>query len=432
MTAPFTGSTGSGRQDALRPPTGGPGRPAPSFLINKAPQGPRRQAGAGPQSFISRAKTTIGNFQRPGGGTVPQRAPIARPTQSTIAGPRRPAAPTIPAELPGDVRQAGVVGQPAPVQQPPQVSGGAGPSRPPIGGAPAPAPPLTTPAPAPAPVQQPAVAPQPAPPAPAGPVAGNPLTPGVDTVPLSGLGGLIERQLANPSRFGSEEFQRSLEGFGASSRADEEQAANRARSLANARGVFFGSGGIREEERSRQPFQRGRADLANSLLLSQAQTGGQDLQGAIGNAFRFGENITSADQFAAGLGERVLGRGLEGAPSIDAAAANIANQPLPGAGPGPDFGGVADLVSNFQRPGGGGAPSPSGGGGVTGAIGNAIGGVNFGGGLGRTSPGGTFQGGPPPPIPGGVNFTGGLRPGSSRNFANRPTDPFQFNLRGDI
>jgi len=114
MTAPFTGSTDSGRQDALRPPTGGPGRPAPSFLINKAPQRPRRQAGAEPQSFISRAKTTIGNFQRPGGGTVPQRAPIARPTQSTIAGPRRPAAPTIPAELPGDVRQAGVVGQPAP------------------------------------------------------------------------------------------------------------------------------------------------------------------------------------------------------------------------------------------------------------------------------------------------------------------------------
>jgi len=385
MTAPFTGSPDSGRQDALRPPTGGPGRPAPSFLMNsRAPQ---------------------------------RRAPIARPTQSTIAGPRRPAAPTIPAELPGDVRQAGVVGQPAPVQQPQQQAATF--DRAPI------APPLRQPAPQPA-------APAPAQPPQVGPVGGNPLTPDVNAVPLSGLGGLIERQLANPSRFGSEEFQRSLEGFGASSRADEEQAANRARSLANARGVFFGSGGIREEERSRQPFQRGRADLANTLLLSQAQMGGQDLQGAIGNAFRFGENITSADQFAAGLGERVLGRGLEGAPSIDAAAANIANQPLPGAGPGPDFGGVADLVSNFQRPGGGGAPAPTGGGGVAGAIGNAIGGINFGGGLGRTSPGGTFQGGPPPPIPGGVNFTGGLRPGSSRNFANRPTDPFQFNLGRDI
>lgn len=434
--------------DVGQPFTGGPGAARP-----QGPQQPKIPVGGAPAGASIRRDGAVidaqgqtlgsmvnGQFQAAGGaqpGVTGQPAgggPVSPPAQQQpFSGGPDPRAERAKQQQEAHRQQlisegkltegAGVVsrpGAPQPISQaPPQISGGAGPSlapqafQPPAGGGVqfagggAGPPPLVNAA----QPGGPGLAPPPGGPPPPQ-FGGNPLTPDApDAVPLSGLGGLLERQLANPSRFGSEEFQRAFGSFQEGSKADEEEAANRARALASSRGVFFGSGGIREEERSRRPFQRGRADVANALLLNQAQTGGQDLQSAIGNAFRFGENITSADQFSATLGSNLLGQGLTGAPDINAASANIAAQPLPGAPPPLDLGGLAGLGG---QGGGGGAPPP--GPSVTGAIGDAISGINFTGGLG--GPGGT------PTVRPGVDFTGGLT-------GNRPPppNPFRFNLR---
>lgn len=226
--------------------------------------------------------------------------------------------------------------------------------------------------------------PRPVPPPPVG--GGNPLVPeGVPAIGLGSLGGLIERQLANPSRFGAPQAQEAFNFFSGDLQRQADEAANRARVGAASRGVFFGSGGLNQEQRARQPFQTAQGQLATNLALSQAQTGSQDLNAAIANAFRFGENQQQADQFAANLGLQTSQFGFEGAPGIDQAIGAFGGLPLPGAPPGlgPTLESLARLAALLRQQGGGGSTQ-----------------VTIGGG----QPGGNLP--VPDAVPPGINVTG--------------------------
>lgn len=334
-----------GRPDAMRGMPGGPGRAAPPFLQARVPAGvtgqrPIISAPAGVSDAVRRPGPAVSPAPRPGGG-APQ---VATPIRAMMAA--RPA-----------------VGQPAPVQQPAQVlntgtrmmsvaqrPGGAAPGRAPggPGGVVGAAPPATPPPP-PAqqaqlaqPIQQMSsmVAPPPAvnvaqPPAPAAlpQLGGNPLIPqGTQAVPLAGLGGLLERRLASPTRFDLPAVQQAFKFLGGELERKGEEAASRADVEAARRGVFFGTPGLTLREEARRPFQEALGGLGTNLLLEQARTGGQDVSQAIADAMRFGETGLQAEQFAAQLGLRAADLGFQGAPDINQMTGALAGMPLPGGG----------------------------------------------------------------------------------------------------
>jgi len=165
---------------------------------------------------------------------------------------------------------------------------------------------------------------------PTGLLGTNPLVPqGTEAIGLGNLGGLIERQLANPSAFGSSQVQDAFKGLVGQLDESAETANQRAIADAQSRGVFFGSPLTTSQGDIATQLQDAKGNLATQLLLNQAQTFGQDQNAAIGNAFRFGENQLGADQFAASLGLQSFGAGNQGAPNINSAANAIAAQPLP-------------------------------------------------------------------------------------------------------
>jgi hypothetical protein len=346
----------SGRTDALKPPTGG-GFNLPSFT-----QGMTTAPGGNTQPILKASAETVQDqrpfLQRPGGlatgGLTPSAQPPAggglQPPQSLLQqlsaqGPLSAfgGAPLSPEQLaqhqqirqqfPGGATgigglqpQNGAVGVgfrqpnvPQPNIDPGQLPQGGQPQIP----------------------QQPGGLPQP----------GNPLTPGVDAVPLGGLGGLIERQLANPSRFGLPQVQEAFNFLSGDLDRSAEAANQRAITDAQQRGVFFGSPLTNAQGDIASELQRGRSNLATQLMLAQAQTGGQDLQNAFGNAFRFGENQLGAQQFAGQLGLNALGLGQQGAPDINTILGLIQGLPtaqlgsLAGAG-----GGLGSLAGLLRQP----------------------------------------------------------------------------------
>jgi hypothetical protein len=183
------------------------------------------------------------------------------------------------------------------------------------------------------------------------PQPGNPLVPEGGAVPLGGLGGLLERQLGNPSRFGLPQVQQAFDFLSGELQRGAQGAEQRAITDAQQRGVFFGSplttslGDIATE------LQRGQGNLASTLALAQAQTGGQDLNAAIANAFRFGENQLGAQQFAGQLGLNALGQGQQGAPDINSILAMIQGLPTAQMGNlGGQFGGLGSLAGLLGQP----------------------------------------------------------------------------------
>lgn len=181
-------------------------------------------------------------------------------------------------------------------------------------------------------------------------LGGNPLVPeGQGAVPLGAIGGLLERQLANPSRFGSAQVQQAFTSLDQQLQDQANQANQAAIADAQRRGVFFGTPLTTSQGDIATQLQRGRGDLATNLLLSQAQTGAGDLQRAIQNVFQFGGQQQQADQFAAQLGLQTLGLGLEGAPSIGGAAAQFGGAPQFGGGQQQPFIDPATAASVFGQ-----------------------------------------------------------------------------------
>lgn len=167
---------------------------------------------------------------------------------------------------------------------------------------------------------------------------------GTEAVGLDSLQGLLERQLANPTRFDLPAVQQAYGFLGGQLEDQAQQARQSAVTDAQSRGVFFGSplsSGLGRVEQARQ---QGLGTLASNVLLNQAQTGGQDQQAAFSNAFRFLENAMANDQFNAQLGLSGLGLGLQGAPSIGGAVNAIASQQLPGA---PQGGNIGQLIASI-------------------------------------------------------------------------------------
>jgi len=157
-------------------------------------------------------------------------------------------------------------------------------------------------------------------------------------VPLPQVGGLIQQQLANPTRFDLPAF-KSVYDF---AKGDLEQEAERSRQGVTAdaarRGVYHSTapdtmtgGNFDIGER----FNRGLGTLASNLTLEQARTGGQDFNSAMGNAFRFMENQQAADQFGANLGLNTAQLGYGGSPDIQSILAQMSGQPLPQLGKNP-------------------------------------------------------------------------------------------------
>jgi hypothetical protein len=157
---------------------------------------------------------------------------------------------------------------------------------------------------------------------------------GGQPVPLTGLGGLIERLLGTPSPMATEAFQKSLE-FGKGEIAQQsEEAKQRAIADAASRGMFFGTPLSSGLGRVEEAGTRALGDLTTRLLQQQASTQGADMQRAIQSAMQFGGQQMSADQFAAQLALQQMGLGMQGAPDINAILGMLAGQPLPGGGGG--------------------------------------------------------------------------------------------------
>jgi len=323
---------------------GGPGAEGGSFLtqqsqgggnvIQPPPEIPGDAGGKAPKSTALASQSTIARPPTP--RPPAPLAPAPAPAPTAVAPAPAPApAPTGPAPVSGQVQQ---VQSQMPILVQPGPGGATGlPGQPPPPGAfqPPPGSPGLTPN---------------APASPGGPPA----------VPLGGLGGLIERQLATPGRFDNPAVQQAFDALSGKLGTQGDVAANRAKVAGTSRGVFFGSGGIEQEERARDPFTQAQGDLATNLLLAQAQTGGQDQNAAIANAFRFGENQQSANQFTADLGLRSALGGFQGAPDINSAVSTIAGQPLPTGGGGAQFGGLGQLAGLLSgQAGGGGQPVPA-------------------------------------------------------------------------
>ncbi len=168
-----------------------------------------------------------------------------------------------------------------------------------------------------------------------------------NAIPLSGLGGLLERQLANPSRYGQEEAKKTYEYLSQNLEDQAKQAEQGAIANAASRGVYYGSPLTTSLGDIGTQLMRGKGDLAAQIAREQALTEGTDRQAAIGNAFRFGENQTAADQFAAQLGLQATGMGFGGAPDINSTIGAIAGQPFPQAQPA-DLSGLGALAGLAQ------------------------------------------------------------------------------------
>lgn len=147
-------------------------------------------------------------------------------------------------------------------------------------------------------------------------------------IPLNGLGGLLEQNLGNPSRYDADVVKDAY-GF---LKGDLEREATDARSGAindaNSRGVYYGTplnSGLAKVDTD---YQRGLGSLATSLMMDQAHTYGNDRQASLDNAFRFGENQQRGDQFNANLGLQMGEFGSEGAPNINNAISQFGQLPL--------------------------------------------------------------------------------------------------------
>lgn len=174
---------------------------------------------------------------------------------------------------------------------------------------------------------------EPSPLEPIPPSRSNPLLPeGTTSVPLSALGGLLERWLAQPSRFDLPAVRDAFKFLSSELERQGERAASAADIEAAKRGVFFGTPGLSLRESAREPFRRASGDLATSLLLEQARTGGQDFARAIDQAMRFGENALRSEQFLAQLALQMLGLGFGGSPDISTLSTALGGLPLPSSG----------------------------------------------------------------------------------------------------
>ncbi len=316
--------------------------------LTEADLAARRAAkGAAPSTGLGRAEPEVGKAARLANSPEAQRRAAERggaaPRTPSVGGgttapPRIPSVPS-PGLPPGVTQPIGIPTQPPtgggpPSIQPPAVPGGGG--QPPIGGGGQP------------PIQPPAQPGDPNVPT----LGGSGLVPqGTQAVGLEGLGGLIERQLANPSRFDDETFKQVFGFAKGELERDRDAALDAATADAQARGVFFGSPLTTSRGDIQSEFGRGLGALGSNLLLEQARTGGQDQQAAIANAFRFGENQLGADQFAAQLGLGTAGLGFEGAPDINQGINAIGNLPIAQPGGTSDlFGQVGNIAGLFGQP----------------------------------------------------------------------------------
>jgi hypothetical protein len=185
------------------------------------------------------------------------------------------------------------------------------------------------------------------------PVAGSPYGPNAAGVPLGQVGGLIQQQLANPTRFDLPAF-KDIFNF---AKGDLQAEADRSRQGVTAdaarRGVFHSdvpdtmTGGMHDIN---ERYNRGLGALSSNLALEAARTGGQDFNSSLGNAFRFMENQQGADQFAANLGLQSAGLGYGGSPDINQLLSQISGQPLPQLGQNP-LEALGSSLAMFQRPG---------------------------------------------------------------------------------
>jgi hypothetical protein len=185
--------------------------------------------------------------------------------------------------------------------------------------------------------------------------SGGLVPPGTEAIGLGNLGGLIERQLATPSRFGSAEVQQAFQHGSQNLEDAARMAEAQATTGAQQRGMFFGSPLTTSLGDISTQLQRGKGDLLSNLLMAQAQTGGQDLNQAIANAFRFGENIDLNALRQAQMGLGAVGAGFQGAPTSGQITGQIAGQPLPGQPGVGGFGALGQLFGQQQQ-----APSMAG------------------------------------------------------------------------
>lgn len=171
---------------------------------------------------------------------------------------------------------------------------------------------------------------EPSPLEPIPPSRSNPLLPeGTTSVPLGALGGLLERWLAQPSRFDLPAVRDAFKFLSSELERQGERAASAADIEAAKRGVFFGTPGLSLRESVREPFRRAAGDLATNVLLEQARTGGQDFARAIDQAMRFGENALRSEQFLSQLALQMLGLGFGGSPDIGTLSTALGGLPFP-------------------------------------------------------------------------------------------------------
>jgi hypothetical protein len=193
-------------------------------------------------------------------------------------------------------------------------------------------------------------------------LGGNPVVPqGTEAIPMQGVGGMIERYLANPSRFDNATFQQAYQSAVGDIDQQAKLAQDQAAASAASRGMFFGSPLTTAGTDIATEAGRAKANVASQLLMNQAQTWNQDMGQALQAALGFGGQQQNANQFSADYALRALGQAFGGAPTIGGTAQQIAG--LPGL-PSPNSSGwnaigqiLPGLIGQNQQPGQ--QPTPS-------------------------------------------------------------------------